>query len=138
MIKKFRILMIIVFLISGVFISGCVQEKDSTVPTEIQTIQPTITIPVIDTEIYCISNETGTQMTLSEARDIAENSECGTEGSLKDSYVCNEYTGTWWIDFEPLIEKPGCYPACVVNVNTKITEINWRCTGAVPPNSSDF
>jgi hypothetical protein len=126
-------------LISGVVISGCVQEKASTGPDEIPTIQPTATtIPAIDTEIYCISNETGSQMNLSEARAIAENSECGTEGSLKDSYVCNEYTGTWWIDLEPLIENPGCNPACVVNVNTKTAEVNWRCTGAVPPNSTDL
>ncbi|MBE0524445.1 MAG: hypothetical protein IBX40_08975 [Methanosarcinales archaeon] len=138
MIKKIRILIILILLISGVFINGCVQEKTSTVPTEIPTIHPTTTIPAIDTEIYCISNETGIQMTHSEAWDIAENSECVMEGSLKDSSVCNEYTGTWWIDLEPLIEKPGCNPACVVNVNTKTTEINWRCTGALPPNSSDF
>ena len=29
--------------------------------------------------------------------------------------------------------KPGCNPACVVSESTKTAEINWRCTGAVPP-----
>lgn len=44
------------------------------------------------------------------------------------SYECNPYTGTWWI---PLFVQghKGCSPACVVNVETKVAEINWRCTG---------
>ena len=45
------------------------------------------------------------------------------------SYFCNEETGTWWIDLE--IKKQGCAPACIIDVNTKKAEINWRCTGLV-------
>ncbi|MBE0523453.1 MAG: hypothetical protein IBX40_03845 [Methanosarcinales archaeon] len=67
--------------------------------------------------------------------EIALNSECDTEGTLKDTYFCNEYTGTWWIDLEPLNKIPGCNPACVVNLNTRTAEINGRCTGVIPPNS---
>ena len=30
------------------------------------------------------------------------------------------------------IEKAGCNPACVINVETRTAEINWRCTGLLP------
>lgn len=66
-------------------------------------------------------------MSLTEAKEIAINSECGDR--LKENYMCNEYTGTWWIDLD--IEKEGCNPACVVNVETGTAEINWRCTGLI-------
>jgi len=128
MIIKLRMLMLLGLLISGVvFFSGCVQEKALKVPAEIPTIQPTTS-----TDIYCVSNETGTKMSLSEARKIAANSEFGNQGTLKDTYSCNEGTSTWWIDMKPTIEKPGCSPAYVVNINTESVEINWRCTGAIP------
>jgi hypothetical protein len=128
MIIKLRMLMLLGLLISGfVFFSGCVQEKALTVPTEIPTVQPTTS-----REIYCVSNETGIKMSLSEARKIAANSEFSNLGTLKDTYSCNEGTSTWWIDMKPTIEKPGCSPAYVVNINTEAVEINWRCTGAIP------
>jgi len=63
-------------------------------------------------------------MSILEARKIAIISECGEQGSLKDIHLCNEYTGTWWIDLQPLTEEPECNPAYVVNVNTKTAEIN--------------
>lgn len=78
----------------------------------------------------CVKEETGEKMGLNEAKEIAENSECVQEGSLKDEYFCNESTGTWWIDLD--VQKEGCNPACVVNVVTKKAEINWRCTGLIP------
>jgi len=46
------------------------------------------------------------------------------------SYVCNENTGTYWINLD--IKKEGCNPACVINLETRTAEINWRCTGALP------
>ena len=66
-------------------------------------------------------------LTISDAKDIAKNSECGDK--FKETYMCNEFTGTYWIDLE--IEKEGCNPACVVNVETREAEINWRCTGII-------
>ncbi len=66
-------------------------------------------------------------LTISDAKSIAINSECGDR--LKETYMCNNYTGTYWIDLD--IDKPGCNPACVVNVETRQTEINWRCTGLI-------
>lgn len=74
----------------------------------------------------CVS-QNGNQMDYEEARKIAE--EGCKEGSLKEEHSCNDYTGTWWIDFTPNEPKDGCNPACVVNVETKEAEINWRCTG---------
>ncbi|MFH1432611.1 MAG: hypothetical protein ABIG84_05320 [archaeon] len=75
----------------------------------------------------CTKKDTDISMTLDEAKEIAQSGECTKEGSLKGTYVCNEYTGTWWMDLD--LEKEGCSPACVVNVETKESEINWRCTG---------
>jgi hypothetical protein len=43
------------------------------------------------------------------------------------SYFCNEGSGTFWINLN--LTKQGCSPACVINVETKKAEINWRCTG---------
>ena len=43
------------------------------------------------------------------------------------TYFCNEGTGTYWIDLN--LTKTGCNPACVVNVEDRTAEINWRCTG---------
>ena len=141
-----KMLILLGLLISGfVFFSGCLQEKALKVPTESPTAQPTTTTdtvptltatvqPTTDTEIYCISNETGTKMSLSEARKLATNSEFGNQGTIKGTYSCNEGTSTWWIDMKPIIEKQGCSPAFFVNLNTKLVEINWRCSGAIPQN----
>ena len=74
---------------------------------------------------------TGESMTVDEARDIATASDCMMNATLKETYFCNENTGTWWFDLN--LEKEGCNPACVVNVVTKQAEINWRCTGLIVP-----
>lgn len=80
-------------------------------------------------EEYCTDEKTGAKMSLSEAMEIAQaTEECAD--MLKETAVCNEYTGTWWIDLYE--KKTNCYPACVVNVVTKEAEINWRCTGLLP------
>ncbi len=96
-------ILLILILIGFLLISGCVKEE------------------------YCTA-ETGETMALTEAKEIAINSECGDR--LKDTYMCNEVTGTWWIDLD--IETEMCNPACVVNVATKQAAINWRCTGVIP------
>jgi len=62
---------------------------------------------------------------------IALQSECGELGLLEDTQFCNETTGTWWINLD--VQKQGCSPACVINVETKEAEINWRCTGLLMP-----
>ena len=87
-------------------------------------------IEPITIEGYCIDKESGKRLSLSEAKQIAINSECNEQGKLKDTQVCNEDTGTWWIDLD--IEKEGCNPACVIDIETKTAKINWRCTGVLP------
>jgi hypothetical protein len=101
----------ILVLISVIFISGCIGQDIK--------------------EVHCTKTDSGERMSLTEAKHIAMASECGEQGTLKDTYTCNEDTGTWWIDLN--IEKEGCNPACVVNVATKQAEINWRCMGVVTP-----
>ena len=78
-------------------------------------------------EETCTKVNTSYTMGLTAARDIAQESECMENGTLTGSYMCNEYTGTWWLDLDTV--KEGCSPACVVNVETEEAEINWRCTG---------
>lgn len=94
----------------------------STTPTTISTT--TTILP----EEFCQKKGTDIKLSLSEAKNIAIQGQCGDK--LKDTYICNEITGTWWIDLD--IEKEGCNPACVINVETKTAEINWRCTGFLP------
>ncbi len=83
-------------------------------------------------EESCVEKETEEIMTLSDAKEIAKNSECGNR--LKENAVCNEFTGTWWLDLD--LEKEGCNPACVIDLKTREAEINWRCTGLNPPTDS--
>jgi hypothetical protein len=70
-------------------------------------------------------------MTADEAKAIAEASRCVSDGAGIGDARYNEHTGTWWFDLD--IEKEGCSPACVVNEATGQAEINWRCTGVLPP-----
>ena len=91
------------------------------------------------TEEHCTKKETHEILTLSDAKQIAIDSECGEKGTLKETYVCNEHTGTYWIDLEVYdeaweeleVSEEMCNPACVVNVVTREAEINWRCTGLI-------
>ena len=78
----------------------------------------------------CVSDDTGASITLEEAIGIAEASmTCSNEGTLTQDAICNSVTGTWWIGLETTIPREGCSPACVVNVNSRTAEVNYRCTG---------
>ena len=79
-------------------------------------------------EESCTDKLMGKTMTLSEAKQMALASECGDR--LKSTSICNENTGTWWIDLD--IETDICNPACVVYIAAERAVINWRCTGAIP------
>jgi hypothetical protein len=71
-------------------------------------------------------------MNLSEAISIAESSICMDNGStLKENYVCNEVTGTWWLDLNVPNAPIYCNPACVIDISNGSAEINWRCTGLI-------
>ena len=98
--------------------------------TQPPTPPPEAMTPTPSLEV-CADAATGAKLSYEEAVQIAQNSECAQQGQLKPEHFCNENTGTWWIDLT--IEKPGCSPACVVDVNKGTAEINWRCTGLLPP-----
>jgi len=83
----------------------------------------------IEEAIECQAASSGKSMTFGKAKEIALTS-C-INGKLTEEYFCNDFTGTWWIDFVPDEVKDGCSPACVVNVKTEEAEVNWRCTGLV-------
>jgi len=84
---------------------------------------------------YCKDSKTGTEISYQEANTIAQKNKCGIQGetsvTYSTKYICNEDTGTWWVDLKLTPQKAGCNPACVVNIVTKTAEINWRCTGAI-------
>ncbi len=75
--------------------------------------------------------EVSVGLTESEARVIAEQSDCLKEGLLTTETFYNEISKTWWFGLNA--QKPGCNPACVVFEENKTAEINWRCTGLVVP-----
>lgn len=129
------IFLIIVVLLLG---AGYLVNKGIVVinlPEDFSIITAPTSKPVVSTvpsedleEEFCQKEGTDIKLSLSEAKEIAILGECGNK--LKDIYICNEVTGTWWINLD--IEKEGCNPACVIDVETKIAEINWRCTGLLP------
>lgn len=67
-------------------------------------------------------------LTLKDAKQIARESECSDR--LTGNYSCNNASGTYWLDLG--IQKEGCNPACVVDIEHRNATINWRCTGFVP------
>lgn len=67
-------------------------------------------------------------MTLDEAQEIVQDCEGGITNGL-GYHVCNTDTRTWWL--ESALEKEGCNPACVVDIESETAEINWRCTGVI-------
>ncbi|MGC9310308.1 MAG: hypothetical protein ACP5E4_01135 [Candidatus Aenigmatarchaeota archaeon] len=75
---------------------------------------------------------TGETMHINEALIAAGSGKCTDFGILTEDYLCNDYTGMWWLGLAPYEPKAGCNPACVVNVATGQAEVNWRCTGALP------
>jgi len=78
----------------------------------------------------CSKQGTSAKMTYAQARAIAAKSECTADGAtLGTEHWCNDYTGTWWV--KTSIQKKGCNPTCVINVETQAAEINWMCTGAL-------
>ena len=67
-----------------------------------------------------------------EAKSIAEKN-CIKGGEALSPGIYNENSQTWWFDANLNATRPGCNPACVVSATTKTAEINWRCTGLIPP-----
>lgn len=74
-------------------------------------------------------------MTEAEARVIAEET-CIKGGESLSAGTYNDNSKTWWYDANLNATRAGCNPACVVSVETKTAEINWRCTGAIKPGTA--
>ena len=72
-------------------------------------------------------------LTEEEARIIAETSCIKGGAALASGGTYNPNSRTWWFDANLNATQEGCNPACVVSEDTKTAEINWRCTGLVPP-----
>ncbi len=71
-------------------------------------------------------------LTETEARLVAEKS-CIKGGEALNAGTYNENSKSWWFDANLNATRPGCSPACVVDAVSKTVEINWRCTGLLPP-----
>lgn len=113
-----------ILLGSALIIAGCARARPEASPLLSDINEPPGRV--------CVDNETGTQMSLEEAIEIAEASTCMEDGALLTSEAqCNSVSGTWWIDLDA--EKAGCAPACVVSLNDRTAETNWRCTGLQTP-----
>lgn len=78
-------------------------------------------------ELEICEDASGNKMYYGEAKMIAQDSDCMAEGALAEKHFCNDYNTSWWIDLDKKME--GCSPACVVEVATKQTQVNYRCTG---------
>ncbi len=78
----------------------------------------------------------GSELSEKEARAIAEKS-CVKGGEVLSSGSYNEITKTWWFDANLNATSEGCHPACVVSEETRTAEINWRCTGLIPPDQTN-
>jgi hypothetical protein len=74
----------------------------------------------------CSTSDNKTSLSYETALALA-NADCGSQGGFLSTHICNNATGTWWIDMD--IVKPGCSPACVIDVVKRTAEINYRCTG---------
>ena len=73
----------------------------------------------------------GEKLTWEKARGIAQKSGCMNAGNLTNESFYNNNSGTWWFGLDTV--KPGCSPACVVYEANGSADVNWRCTGTIPP-----
>ena len=124
-------LLFALFVLSILFFPGCSQNAQVT-DTNPKVTQSESSDTALTDDERCTKYDTRESMLYKEARDLAEKSACAIEGKLKSTHWCNTATGTWEID--TTIEKAGCMPTCLINVVTKETEINWKCTGAKDTN----
>ena len=83
-------------------------------------------------EISIQPSPSADMMSPEDALGIAQaTKECTDVGRVTSSVSLNEQTRTYWVDILQQ-QKPMCAPACVVNMDTGLAEVNWRCTGLIP------
>jgi len=121
---------LIIFLILISFLVTACKEKPIGGETDEHGCLPAAGYTWCESKQKCLRTwEEECSLTIEQAIEIAQNSECAEQGILTNNYFYNDATKTWWIDLE--LEKPGCAPACVIKEETKTAEINWRCTGVI-------
>jgi hypothetical protein len=67
-------------------------------------------------------------MTWSQAEAIGNSTEW--KGKFLPRHSCNPNTHKWFLDLA--VDMAGCKPALMIDTETKATEVNNRCTGAIP------
>jgi hypothetical protein len=126
-------ILVLLFALSVLALNACMPTTGA--GDEVPTLVPTaVPVDVSDNQV-CVDKNTGASLSFQEAVEIAQSSECLVEGQLKETQFCNEDTGTWWLDLD--LDAPNCNPACVVDLNSRTAEINYRCMGALPPNETE-
>jgi len=87
---------------------------------------------VPSSETYCTKNGTNSKLALSEAKSIAAaNSECANLSATNENW-CDEERGLWRLGLN-VSDVEMCFGAeCLINVETKQTEILWMCGGLLP------
>ena len=129
-----KIIFFSIFIMTAVFLTGCANNYRAVTDLNYEPEPLFGDGQLIDDSLEltsgeaCISEKTGAGITIDEAYQIAQDSACVQAGAVKKDCNCNQGTGTCWLTMEGT-DKPGCAPACVVNVETKSAEINWRCSG---------
>ena len=133
---------IVFFLFIVVLLSGCTQDVAEEPKKEITNFEECVAAgnPVMESyPRQCMADgQTFTETIytgIEEALSFAENTECTEKGILTGEGMFNINTNTWWLELtmKPEFVHEGCNPGCVVNIINKTAEINWRCTGLIPP-----
>lgn len=114
----------LIFIIPALFLLGCV-ENSTNFGSPKSTINPLTTL--------CEKENSPSKMNLQEALDIFKKSECAAIGTLstENAPFCNAATGTWWINLDAKKPEKSCNLACVVNVETGYSQVNWQCASRV-------
>lgn len=126
-----------IFLACALFcaiLAGCVNEKPIGGDTDEHGCLPAAGYSWCELKQKCLrlwEEPCDSALNLSQARAIAKNSSCMDIGNMTNTSSYNNYTKTWWLDLDTI--KPGCSPACVIYENDSSAEVNWRCTGLIPP-----
>jgi hypothetical protein len=127
--------MILVFALISILLAGCV-EKPIGGDTDPHGCLPAAGYSWCELKQKCLREwiePCDSIINLTEASEIAKNSSCMNVGNLTNKSSYNNVTDTWWLDLDTI--KPGCAPACVVYEKNKSAEVNWRCTGLIPPDN---
>ena len=125
--KTLKILGVIVVLAVILGIYFTMPREQAPIVSDQGTQQETTEEQVIgEYEVTC-TTKSGKIMTMDKAKEIALASDCGDR--ITDGIFCNSDTGIWLIDMN--VQRPGCDPSCIVDIETEQATVDWKCTGIV-------